>query len=197
MRVLLGGVGYRNLSDYSFGVLVTDTLAGRSWPPSVSVEDVSYNPIALVQRLDDEVLHARFDLAIVVAAVARPGRAPGTMTVYRWDGALPDAEQIQEAVAEAVTGIISLDNTLIVTRHFAERPPLFVVVEMEPCLHEFGDELSEAVSSSFGRACDSVTHLVLNPEFAAALPEAPLGGGALRERSSSAPRLSDATTRFG
>lgn len=197
MRVLVGGVGYRNLRDYSFGVMVADTLAARPWPASVSVEDISYNPIAVVQRLDDEAGDARFELAVVVAAVARPGRVPGTITLYRWDGALPDAEQIQEAVAEAVTGVIALDNTLIVTRHFAERPPRFVVLEMQPGLHEFGDTLSDAVSSSFGRVCDTITHLALNPHVAAALPEAPLGGGALREHSSSAPRLSDASTRFG
>ena len=170
MRVLVGGIGYRNLRDHSFGVMVADTLAGRPWPPSVSVEDISYNPIAVVQRLDDEAPGDEFELAIVVAAVERAGRDPGTLTIYRWDGALPDGEQIQEAVAEAVTGVIALDNTLIVARHFAARPPIFVVVEAEPGVHEFGEALSERLSSSFERACDTVARLALSPRSAAALP---------------------------
>jgi hydrogenase maturation protease len=178
-------------------VLVADTLAERSWPPSVSVEDISYNPIAFVQRLDDEPADSSFELLVVVAAVARAGRSPGAITVYRWDGALPDEDQIQEAVAEAVTGVISLDNTLVVTRYFVRRPPSFVIVEVEPEVHEFGEALSDAVLPSFERACDAAATIAVNPGMAATLPEAPLGGGALMGRSSSAPRLSDATTRFG
>jgi len=175
MRTLVGGLGYRNLRDHSLGVVVSDLLAERDWPEGVLVEDVSYNPIAVVQRLQDQPV----DRAIVVAAIGRPGRAPGMIEAYRWDGALPDPERIQAAVAEAVTGVILLDNTLVVGRHFGGLPPEVLVVEVEPEVEEFGDELSPVVAAAFERVCALVTLLATDEDAARRLPEAALGGGRL------------------
>ena len=177
MRVLVGGIGYRNLRDHSVGVEVADCLAGRAWPDGIVVEDLSYNPIAVVQRLEDEPADRRFARAVLVAGVAR-GRSPGTVTAYRWDGALPPPEQIQGAVAEAVTGVIALDNTLIVGRHFGALPAEVAVVEVEPELHEFGSDLGPAVGGVFPTVCELVTRLALEDSAAARLPLAPLGGAA-------------------
>ena len=180
MRVLIGGVGYRNLRDHSFGVVVTDTLAARPWPDEVSVEDVSYGPIAVVQRLEDDPPDRRFGLAILVGAVTRPGREPGTLVMYRWDNVLPDADHVQLAVSEAITGVIALDNTLVVARQFGALPRDVVVIEAEPALHEFGDELSPAIAAAVERACEAATRLALDPTAALThVPESPLGGGSI------------------
>ncbi len=74
MRVIVAGVGYRKLRDHSVGVEVTDRLESASWTDDVVVEDLSYNPIAVVQRLEDESPEQRFQRAVVVAAVE-----PGTV----------------------------------------------------------------------------------------------------------------------
>ena len=126
MRVLVAGVGYRNLRDHSIGVAVADRLTGHVWAGDVVVEDLSYNPIAVVQRLEDETPERRFTRAVLVGAVERGSRPAGTVTAYRWDGVLPADEEIHRAVTEAVTGVIALDNTLVVTRHFGgqETPSL-------------------------------------------------------------------------
>ena len=195
MRVLVGGIGYRNLRDHSFGVLVVDALAGRGWPAEVSVEDVSYGPIAVVQRLEDDPPDRRFDRAVIIAAVARPGRAPGTLSVYRWDRALPGADEIQTAVSEAVTGVIAVDNTLIVAEHFGVLPREVVVIEAQPADDEFGDELSDAVAAAFPRACEIATRAALEPSFAAELVERPLGGGAPRPIGTFRPQVSDVLPR--
>ena len=179
VRVLIGGVGYRNLRDHSLGVLATDTLAAREWPAHVLVEDVSYNPIAFVQRLEDDAPDRRFGLAILIGAVARPGRKPGSLVIYRWDNALPDAERIQAAVSEAITGTIALDNTLIVGRQFGALPRDVVVIEVEPGWHEFGDELSPAIAAVLDRVCEAATRLALEPAGIARVPEAALGGGSI------------------
>jgi hydrogenase maturation protease len=179
MRVLIGGVGYRNLCDHSFGVVVVDTLAARDWPALVSVEDISYNPIALVQRLQDEPAERPFDMAIVVAAVDRLGRTPGVLSFYRWDRALPGDSDIQAAVADAVTGVIALDNTLIVTRHFAALPDNVIVIEVQPRIHEFGSVFSPEVASAFQRACSTIRHLAITPGANSTIPVAALGGGAV------------------
>jgi hydrogenase maturation protease len=178
MRVLIGSVGYRNLSDHSFGIEVVDALASRTWPESVAVEDLSYNPIAVAQRLQDEAPGCRFELAIVVSAVDRPGRDAGSLSIYRWDNGLPAASDIQAAVADAVTGIISLDNTLVVARNFGGLPEAVVVVEIQPRTHDFGAELSPEVRRSFVRACEIVAALATNPAGLAGVPVAALGGGA-------------------
>ena len=178
MRVLVGSVGYRNLSDHSFGILVVEALAARTWPPTVAMEDISYNPIAVVQRMQDEPADRAFELVILVSAAERPGRAPGSLSVYRWDRVLPNPHAIQACVAEAVTGVISLDNTLVVMGHFGGLPQTVVVVEVEPTVHAFGTELSPQVALAFDRASDTVTRLVTNPTEAALLPATSLGGGA-------------------
>lgn len=176
-RCLLGGVGYRNLRDHSVGVVAVDYLQGRDWPAEVSVEDLSYGPIAVVQRLEDEPPDRRFARLILVGAPAREGRRPpGAVTAYRWDGVLPPPEGVQAAVSEAVTGVIALDNTLIVAGHFKALPEEVLVLEVEPAVHEFGAAFSPPVERAFRPLCDLLTRLALDPGAAAGLPVAPLGG---------------------
>ncbi|MFN2433213.1 MAG: hypothetical protein ABR599_10445 [Gemmatimonadota bacterium] len=182
-RVLVGGIGYRNLRDHSVGIAVVERLAVRECLEAIAVEDVSYNPIALVQRLEDEAPDRRFGRAVVVGGVSRGGRTPGSVTAYRWDGALPAPEDVQRAVAEAVTGIISLDNTLVIVRHFGALPEDVAVIEVEPdggaCGPDgeaFGDALSPAVAGAFDAVCELVGRLATDPARAARLPRAALGG---------------------
>ena len=176
MRVIVAGVGYRNLRDHSIGVEVTDRLETTSFADGVVVEDLSYNPIAVVQRLEDEPPERRFQRVVVVGAVERGGRPPGTVAAYRWDGVLPADEEIQRAVTEAVTGVIALDNTLVVTRHFGALPDEVVVVEIEPGVQEFGDTFSEVVGRQLDRVCELVRLLATGDDAVAQLPSAPLGG---------------------
>jgi hydrogenase maturation protease len=175
MRVIVAGVGYRNLRDHSVGMAVVDRLEGRAWPPGVVVEDLSYNPIAVVQRLEDEPPDRRFERAVVVAGVDR-GRAPGTVTAYRWNGVLPGDDAIHRAVTEAVTGVIALDNTLVVARHFGALPDEVIVVEVEPGVHEFGETFSDAVAAVVDAVCELVAGLATEAGAAERLPRAPLGG---------------------
>lgn len=176
MRVIVAGLGYRNLRDHSIGVAVTDRLERETWPAGVAVEDLSYNPIAVLQRLEDEPADERFERAVVVAAVERNGRVPGTIAAYRWDGVLPVEAEIHRAVTEAVTGVIALDNTLVVTRHFGALPGEVVVVEIEPAVHEFGEAFSDVVARRFETVCDLVRTYATNSEAVERLPRAPLGG---------------------
>ena len=184
MRVIVAGIGYRNLRDHSVGVAVTDRLERETWPAGVVVEDLSYNAIAVVQRLEDEPADQRFERAVAVAAVERNGRVPGTLVAYRWDGVLPVEEEIHRAVTEAVTGVIALDNTLVVARHFGALPDEVVVVEVEPAVHEFGDSFSDVVARRFETVCALVRTYATSAEAVERLPRAPLGGALLAGASS-------------
>jgi hydrogenase maturation protease len=177
MRTLVGGVGYRDLRDHSIGVMVSDCLEQRRWPAHVVIEDLSYNPIAVVQRLQDEAPDQRFDRVILVSATQRPGRTPGTIIAFRWDGALPEDRVVQAAVAEAVTGVIALDNTLMIGRYFGGLPADVIVVDVEPELQEFGDTLGPSLARRFDDVCDLVSRLAMDTEASMSLVQAPLGGG--------------------
>lgn len=178
MRALIGGVGYPDLSDHSLSWAVVNRLEARALPAGVVVEDVSYNPVAVAQRLDDEPDDDRYGVLVLVSAIAR-GRQPGTITTYRWDRQLPSDEEIQLAVTDAVTGIIFLDHTLVVTRHLGALPDQVVVVEVEPLVEAFGAPMSAPVAEGLDTVCDLAVRYAADAEARAALPLCALGGPAV------------------
>ncbi len=176
-RTVVGGVGYRNLRDHSLGIVMSEELEPRAEPPALEIEDLSYGPVAIGQWLLDEARDAPITRAVFVTAVAREdGRPPGTISAYRWDRVLPSDEEIQRAVVDAVTGVILLDNTLIVTEWMKALPAETIVVEVEPLEHAFGDEMSPAVAAAYPRVRDLVMRLAADEALGRTLPLTPLGG---------------------
>lgn len=171
---LVAGVGYPDLCDHSVGCLLAARWLEEEWPAGVVVEDLSYGPIAVVHRIDEARPRLR---RFVVAGAVERGRPAGTLTSYRWDGVLPeDVEELQERVAEAATGVLSLDNLVLVTRALSKAPPeVVLVVEIEPLVEELGERLSPAVEAAFERASDEVHALAADPA-ADEWPAWPLGG---------------------
>ena len=141
MRVLVGGVGYRFLRDESVGPWAVDQLAPRA-SGDVEVEDLGYHPVGFIHNLEER---KPYDRLVFISSVRR-GDQPGTLRVYRWEGVLPDAERIQERVAEAVTGVISLDGLLIVTQALGPMPDDVRVVEIEPGPEGWGEDFSPPVA---------------------------------------------------
>ena len=154
MRVLVGGVGYRFLRDGALGPHLADTLTHRAGN-GVEVEDLGYHPIGFTQNLQER---APYDRIVIVGAVAR-GRPPGTVTAYRWDHALPSQKEIQARVSEAVTGVISLDNLLIVTEALGGLPDDVRVVEAEPADEGWGEGFSPAIEAKLPEITEAVWSL--------------------------------------
>jgi hydrogenase maturation protease len=150
--VLVGGVGYRNLRDMSAGPEVIERLRGMAWPSGVQVEDLSFGAVHVLHWLQE---HPPFDSAVLIAAIAR-GRPPGTVTRLPWTAPPMTGEAVQEAIAEAVTGVIGLDTLLTVLGYFAALPPRVTLVELEPHSDDWGPEFSPVVQS----ALDAVVRLV-------------------------------------
>lgn len=173
MRALIGGVGYRNLRDFSAAFEVLDGLSQQIAGESVAVEDTSYNPIAVVQWLQGLGRDERFDRAIFVSSLAR-GRAPGTVTAYRWDGGMPPDDQVQQSITEAVTGIIALENTVVIGAYFKVLPAEIVIIEIEPLDHEFGPDLSAPVRGAIAPVCALASRLAREPAALEDLPVAAL-----------------------
>ena len=150
-RVLVGGVGYRNLRDGSLGPHVADLLAARAGD-GIEVEDLSYGPVAVSHNLRDR---PPYDRLVLVAAVRR-GRAPAAIERYRWAHRLPPPAEIQERVAEAVTGVISLDNLLIVCGAFGDLPDDVRVVEVEPADEGWGEGFSAEIEAKLPEIVEAV-----------------------------------------
>lgn len=135
-RVLVAGVGYRNLRDLSVGPLAIDRFGSSN--QAIDVEDLSYGPIDVLFLLQRRQPYAA---AIFIAAVQR-GREPGAVTQTRWTAPVTTAEALQERVAEAVTGVISIDNLLQICAHFRALPADVTLIEIEPSDEGWGEALS-------------------------------------------------------
>ena len=150
-RVLVGGVGYRNLRDHGLGPYLADRLVAEP-PDGVEVEDLSYGPVQITHNLQDR---PPYDRLVLVGAVTR-GRPPGTVASYRWSGDLPSPDEIQSRVAEAVTGVISLDNVLIVCSALGGLPDDVRVVEVEPADEGWGEGFSPEVEARLPEVVEAV-----------------------------------------
>ena len=150
MRTLIAGVGYSNLSDQSVGPIVAAQLRREEWPAHVEVDDLSYGPISVVHRFAEA--SPPYGRLVLVGAADR-GASGARVRCYRWDRVLPTAAEIQGRVAEAVTGVIDLDNLLIVVQQFGALPAEVFVVEVQPVVLEFGSEPGPAVAALLPEVC--------------------------------------------
>jgi Ni,Fe-hydrogenase maturation factor len=94
-KILIAGIGYRELRDLSLGPVLMDRLAQDGWPAGIEVADLSYSPIAVLHTLDER---EPYDRMILVAGVRRQ-RQPGGIYCHHWAHRLPDAQEIQARVA--------------------------------------------------------------------------------------------------
>ncbi len=159
MRTLIAGLGYQNLRDLSVGPALVPTLRAMQWAEGVEVDDWSFGPIAVVQQLQDRPNY--YDRFVFISAVARD-REPGKVYNYRWNGALPDADDIQRRIGEAYMGVISLDNLLIITQYFGVLPREVFVVEVEPEDTESGPGFTPRVEAAIGEVVETVRRLAVD-----------------------------------
>lgn len=154
MRVLIAGVGYRFMRDLSVGPVLIPRLERLTWPPGVETLDLHFGPVHFVHWLEQA---GPYDRIIFIASTVR-GRAPGVVTCYHWAGLLPDPDEIQARIAEAVTGVISLDNLLIVGQQFGALPDDVVVIEVEAIDTAWGEGFTPEVEAALDAVVDLVRH---------------------------------------
>jgi Ni,Fe-hydrogenase maturation factor len=100
-----------------------------------------------------------YDRIIFVAGV-RLDRQPGGMYCYRWERQLPDPEEVQARVAEAVTGVISLDNLLIIATYFGKLPRDVMVIEVEAADASWGEGLTPYVETAIPKVIEEIRYYV-------------------------------------
>jgi hydrogenase maturation protease len=158
MRVLVGGVGYHNLSDHSVGPLLVERFQRMSWPRGVDIRDLSFNHLGFVQEFLGDRLY--YDRVVLVGAVPRGG-PPGQVRFYRWAFRLPPEAELQNRIAEAYMGVISLENLLVIGTHFDIWPLDVRVFEVEPAWETWGGRLSPQVEDTLPRLLTAVREEVL------------------------------------
>ncbi len=139
--ILVAGVGYQHLSDLSFGSVLIERMQEMEWPEDVQIEDFGWGPISILHWFEESP-GTKFDRAIFAGAVER-SREPGNLYTYAWLADRPDPEVVQERISEALTGVISLENLLIIAHHFDALPSDTTVIELEPVEQDWGSDLSE------------------------------------------------------
>ncbi len=159
-HVLIGGVGHPYLRDISVGPTLVPVLKEMEWTAGVEIYDIHFGPIHAVQWLEEKPGY--YKRVVFLSGVAR-GRKAGAVYLYRWDGALPEADEIQQRICEAVTGIIGLDNLLIIGGYFRVWPAEVAVVEVEPCEEEFGAAFSDRVEAALPVVISAVRRGALQP----------------------------------
>jgi hydrogenase maturation protease len=155
-RILVAGVGYTNLRDLSIGPALVARLQRDRWPAGVVIADLSYSPIDVLFQLQAV---PRFSLGIFAGAVLR-GRPPGSVTVMSWNSPPVTLDELQSRVSEAVTGVINLENLLLILDHFGALPEQVIIVAIEPFDQSWGDGFSALGEAALEEAERRVRALV-------------------------------------
>lgn len=138
LRTLIGIVGYTPVLDcYPLGPRLMSMLRTEmASVPGAEVSNMSWSPIHIVQQFQDADAE-RPDRVILVGAAA-VSKQPGRVRACRWmGGTMPDAA-VQDRVYEAVTGIVDIENTLMIGERFDVWPSECFVVEADIPADGFG-----------------------------------------------------------
>jgi len=145
-KVFIGTVGYHNLCNHSIGSRLLPQLQNMNWTAGVDIDELNWGPIAIVQKF--QAFPSPYDCVILLSAIERPDRKIGDITVYKWMGKLPDEEMIQRCVGDAVTGVISVENLLIIGEYFKIWPAETFFVDVEPGPEQAGEDFTEEVQQA-------------------------------------------------
>ena len=164
-KILIGTVGYHNLSNHSIGPVLQPQLQNMDWHAHVDIEEMNWGPIAIVQKF--QTLPTPYDKIILLAAIERKERRIGEIDVFRWMGGLPEEELIQACIGDAVTGVISAENLLIIGEYFKIWPSEIYLVDVEPGPEQAGEEFTHEVKKIVPDVINTIQTLVItdNPEL--------------------------------
>lgn len=165
-KTLIGTVGYHILGNHSMPPMMYPHLQKLSLPDYVKVDELNWGPVAVVQMFEAE--KPAFKRVIILCAIERDHRDIGEITVYKWMGGLPDEEQIQACVGDAATGVISVENLLVIGEYFKVWKDEVYLVDVEPGPEVAGEQLTPKMEAQLPHILSLVRQLAtgeLNEEI--------------------------------
>ncbi len=151
-RALVGGFGRPGMRDLDFGRQVIDYLQHLDWPDGVVVEDLSCSAPLVLHRLQE----LRPAKVVLLGAVPREFDPPATLRRYRVDLTPPAPADVHRSLEESAMGMVDLDHTLAMARHWGGLPVDTVIIEIEPAEAEFGIGFSDLLAECFDPILDMV-----------------------------------------
>lgn len=129
--IALGLVGYYQfIRGYPLGPELKERLDVLDWPEhDVEIKEMNWGPVAIVQ--DFQANATVYDRIVLISAVQRGGKPTGTVTCRQWTAGALEVLAVQDRIFEAVTGIISVDNLLVIGENFGIWPKELIVIEVE------------------------------------------------------------------
>lgn len=145
-KTLIGTVGYHILGNHSMPPMLFHHLKEMEWPEGVKVDELNWGPVAVVQMFEAE--NPPFERVIILCAIERKGRDIGDIDIFQWKGTLPDEEQIQACVGDAATGVISVENLLVIGEYFKIWKDEVYLIDVEPGPEVAGEKWTEGVQNA-------------------------------------------------
>ncbi len=161
-KILIGIVGYSPVLDsYPLGPNLMKNLKERDWAnKKVDVQNMTWSPIHVTQRLQENKLE--FDRVVLVGSKTISTH-PGRVESYKWKSKKVDEIKIQERIFEGVTGVVSLENTLVIGDYFKIWPEEVFTVEVDLPGEVFGD-IVIAENQGKSKNTDLIEILKFDPE---------------------------------
>ncbi|MEM9223143.1 MAG: hypothetical protein AAGB11_12170 [Pseudomonadota bacterium] len=161
-RALIGIVGYTPVLDvFPLGPHLMTAVEERVRDADVCVENMTWGPIHIVQRFQEPGAE-RFSRLVLIGAASTAPR-PGAVRAFRWRGGKLAEADLQERVYEGITGVVDIENTLVIGDYFGVWPDETFTVEADLPADAFGRMV---IADSEGWADDPAldAHLGFSPK---------------------------------
>lgn len=156
-KTFVGTVGYHILGNHSIAPMLLSELQKMDVPDHVKIDELNWGPVAVVQQFQAEEIP--YEKVILLAAIQRPERQIGEITIFQWKGGLPDEEQIQACMGDAATGVISVENLLVLGEYFKIWKDEIFLVDVEPGEEIAGEQLTIEMEEKVPEIISTVTRL--------------------------------------
>ena len=135
---LIGIVGYSAILDsYPLGPpLMAELETALADAAHVTVENFTWSPVHIVQRFENDEM-PRPERMVLIGLSATTIN-PGNVLACQWHGGKASELTVQERVYEAVTGIVDLENTLMIGEYFKAWPSDCFTIEADMQPNTFG-----------------------------------------------------------
>jgi len=135
---LIGIVGYSAILDsYPLGPpLMSGLESALADAPNVTIENFTWSPVHIVQRFENDEMPKPERLVLIGLTATTIN--PGNVYACQWRGGKATEVAVQERVYEAVTGIVDLENTLMIGEYFKAWPNECFTIEADMQPNTFG-----------------------------------------------------------